>query len=79
MNHPITIAVDNSAYRLQRVDARLEVRRISEITDQVGRAQPERGIRVGFAFINRHLRQYAQLILAQFSRRKQQADKLAGK
>lgn len=77
--NPITIASDKSTYRLERVDSCLKVRRVSKIPDQVGRAQPERGIRIGLAFIYRHLRKYADFILAQFARRKKQADELAGK
>ena len=79
MSHPITIAVDRSAYRLERIDAALKVRRIGEIADQVGRAHAKGRIWIGFALIYRHLRKNAELLFAQFSRRKQQADQLPGK
>lgn len=50
----ITIAIDRSAYRLQRVDSGLKMRRIGEVSNQIRSTHADNRIRACFAFIYRH-------------------------
>jgi len=66
----ITIAINNSRYRLQRIDATLKVRRVSEVTNQICSTHANNRIRASLTFIYRYLGKQAQLLFGQLARRK---------